>query len=148
MAVVDASVYVALLIPHEDGHGDAWAWLRGAHDAGEPILAPTILTTEVAAAISRGAGQPALARRAVQHILSGTVVELMPVTVTLSRRAAGIAIDCRLRGADAVYVALAERHRDELVTLDRQQLERGAAVVTTRRPGSLTMNEARVGLGH
>ncbi len=135
MAVVDASVYVALINAHEEAHADAWAWLREVHAGGEEIAAPVILVTEVAAAISRGLGEPALAWRAVQQILSRNVVELVPVAIPMAERAADIAIDHRIRGADALYVALAEHRRDELVTLDRQQLERGAAVIPTRRPG-------------
>lgn len=135
MAVVDASVYVALINSHEEAHAVSWVWLREVFDGGEEISAPAILVTEVAAAISRGLGQPALAWRAVQQILSRNVVELVPVVIPMAERAADIAIDHRIRGADALYVALAEHRRDELVTLDRQQLERGAAVVPTRRPG-------------
>ncbi len=134
MAVVDASVYVALINAHEEGHAGSWAWLREVFDAGEEIAAPVILVPEVAAAISRGLDEPALAWRAVQQILSRNVVELVPVAPPMAERAADIAIDHRIRGADALYVALAENRRDELVTLDRQQLERGAAVIPTRRP--------------
>ncbi len=135
MAVVDASVYVALINAHEEAHADAWAWLREAHSGGEEIAAPVILLTEVAAAISRGLDEPTLAWRAVRQILSRNVVELVPITTKLAERAADVAIYHRIRGADALYVALAEHRQDYLVTLDRQQLERGAAMVTTHRPG-------------
>ncbi len=134
MAVVDASVYVALYKVREQGHQDAWAWLEATHAAGDEITAPAILMPEVASAISRGSNQPVLARRAVRQILTAPVVELIPVTVSLSERAAAIAIECRIHGADALYVALAERNQDTLVTLDRQQRERGAMVVPTRKP--------------
>ncbi len=134
MAVVDASVYVALINSLEEAHEACWTWLREVYPAGEPVTAPALLAAEVAAAISRGADDAALADRAVRQILSGNVVELVPVTVSLTRQAARIAAEHRIRGADACYVALAMRLGQELVTLDRQQLERGAAVVTTRRP--------------
>ncbi len=135
MPVVDASVYVALINAHEESHAESWAWLRDLHSSGEEIAAPVILVPEVAAAISRGLDEPELAWRAVQQILSRNVVELVPVVTKMAERAADIAIDHRIRGADALYVALAEHRGDELVTLDRQQLERGAAVIPTRRPG-------------
>ncbi len=135
MAVVDASVYVALINAHEEAHADAWAWLRECHARGEEIAAPIILVPEVAAAISRGLDEPTLAWRAVQQILSRNVVELVPVTSPMAERAADIAIDYRVRGADALYVALAEHRGDVLVTFDRQQLERPTAIVTTLHPG-------------
>ena len=134
MAVVDASVYVALLNSHEERHQDAWAWFKAASSAGDGITAPTILVTEVAGAIRRGSGQPTMAQRAVQQLLGANIVELVPITIALAARSAAIAIDCRLRGADALYVALAERNQDELITFDRQQRERGAKVVSTRCP--------------
>ena len=39
-----------------------------------------------------------------------------------------------VRGADAAYLALAAERNDALVTLDRQQLERGKDAVEVRRP--------------
>ena len=134
MAVIDASVYVALINTHEHEHGSSWAWFERAKTAREPVTAPTILLAEVSAALSRGIGNPSLAHQAVQQLLRSNVIELAPVTKTVAKRAATIAADHRIRGCDAVYVALAEQRGDRLVTLDQQQLERGAAVVTTCRP--------------
>jgi predicted nucleic acid-binding protein len=57
-----------------------------------------------------------------------------PVSEALAARAAKIAARQKIRGCDAVYVALAEQPEMELVTLDRQQLERGVEVVATRSP--------------
>ena len=62
------------------------------------------------------------------------VIELLPVTVALADRAATIAADHRIRGCDAVYIALADELDKHLVTLDRQQLERGIAVVNAYEP--------------
>jgi predicted nucleic acid-binding protein len=134
MAVVDASVYIALINAHEPDHAGCWAWFEQAQSAGEPIAAPAILLAELAAALSRGLGDAALAHSAVEQLRHSPIVELIPVTAALAARAAAIAADHRLRGCDAVYVALAHELKDSLVTLDRQQLERGAAVVAARRP--------------
>lgn len=134
MAVVDASVYVALVHADEPGHADSWAWLLDVQSRGEALRAPCILAAEVAAAISRGMTSPDLAHRIVQQLLSANVVELHPVSIPLAGRAAVIAADERVRGCDAVYLALAEQMGEVLVTLDRQQLERGANLVQTRPP--------------
>jgi predicted nucleic acid-binding protein len=48
--------------------------------------------------------------------------------------AAALASQHGLRGADAVYLASAALFAAELVTLDREQLKRGAAVVQTLSP--------------
>lgn len=54
--------------------------------------------------------------------------------VEFGRRTAVIAIENRLRGCDPIYFALAEQLQTELGTLDKQQLDRGAKVVTAKRP--------------
>ncbi len=134
MAVIDASVYVALINAHESEHISSWAWFEHTKAAQEPVVAPVILLAEVSAAISRGVGDLALAHRVVQQLLHSNVIELIPVTVAMAEQAAAIAADHRIRGCDAVYVALAKQLNDHLITLDRQQLVRGTAVVTVRKP--------------
>lgn len=134
MAVIDASVYIALMNAHESHYASSWAWFQQTQWAGETISAPVILLAELAAGLSRGLGQPALANQAVQQLLQAQLIDLVPISSTLAERAAAIAAAYQIRGCDAIYVALAEQLGDELVTLDQQQLERGAAVVTARRP--------------
>ena len=134
MAVIDASVYVALVNAHEKEHASSWAWFEQARAAGESFVAPVILLAEVAAALSRGMGDPTLAHRVVQQLAHAEVVELIPITMAMAEQAAEIAAEHRIRGCDALYVALADQLSDTLVTLDRQQLERGAALVTIRAP--------------
>jgi len=134
MAIIDASVYVALINEREVGHASSWAWFQQAQSEEELIVAPVILLSEVASAVSRGSGDPAVAHQVVEQLKRANIVELVAVTPPLAERAADIAADTKIRGCDAIYVALAEQLNDDLVTLDRQQLERGAAVVTTRKP--------------
>ena len=134
MAVIDASVYIALVNAHEREHASSWAWFEQAKAAEESVVAPVILLAEVAAALSRGMGDPTLAHRVVQQLARSEVIELIQITKAMAERAAAIAAEYRIRGCDAVYVALADQLSDTLVTLDRQQLERGAAVVTVRAP--------------
>jgi predicted nucleic acid-binding protein len=134
MAVIDASVYVALVNAREREHASGWAWFEQARAADESVVAPVILLAEVAAALSRGTGDPTLAHRVVQQLAHSEVIELIPITMAMAEQAAVIAAEHRIRGCDAVYIALAVQLSDTLVTLDRQQLERGAALVTVRAP--------------
>jgi predicted nucleic acid-binding protein len=136
MAVIDASVQVALLSATDPHHEAATLWYRHAVLSGERLLAPFIIVAEVAAAISRGLGDAPLAHRATQHVLRAGPLDLVPVDGALAVRAAAIAADHRIRGCDAVYVALAAERQETLVTLDAQQSARAAAVVTVSRPGA------------
>lgn len=134
MAVIDTSVFVAIVSTHEPGHAASFAWFSQALSAVIPISAPSILLSEVAAAISRGQNDPQRAYRTL-HMLTGTnFVSLVSITQALAFRSAEIAVDHKIRGCDAVFVALAEQLGEELVTLDTEQLARSTAVVTARRP--------------
>ena len=134
MPVVDASVCGAFFNPRELQHVPSRIWFREARRGDEQVAAPVILLAEVAAALGRGLGDAELADDAVGILLSRRWVELFPVTQALSTRAAKIAAEQKIRGCDAIYVALAQQLGMELVTLDGDQLDRGAAVIKTRTP--------------
>ncbi|HEX9943481.1 MAG TPA: type II toxin-antitoxin system VapC family toxin [Thermoanaerobaculia bacterium] len=134
MPVLDASVCVALFNSEEPGHDASRRWLQEAEGDDDPVVSPVILLAEVASALGRGLGEEELARQAVALLRTKRLVEFFPVTETLAARAAEIAAEQRIRGCDAIYVALAKQLQMELITFDRHQLERGAAVVMTRRP--------------
>ncbi|MBC8496204.1 MAG: type II toxin-antitoxin system VapC family toxin [Chloroflexi bacterium] len=134
MAVIDASVYVALVSEHEEAHKESWDWFQQAITNQEKIIAPAIILAEVGAAISRGVDDPSLAHRIVQELEISKIIQITPIPLPLAKRAAAIAIDNKIRGCDAIYVALAEREATSLITLDRQQLERSANIVMTKSP--------------
>jgi predicted nucleic acid-binding protein len=134
MAVIDTSVYVAIVKATEPHHQISRKWFQETKLNGEQISAPVIFLAEVAAAIGRGQDDTELVKKVVQTITDQKLIELFPISFTMAERAAVIAAEQRIRGADALYVALAEHLGDELVTWDEQQRLRGAAVVTTRLP--------------
>ena len=63
----------------------------------------------------------------------------------LALRAAEIAIENRLRGADAVYVAVASDYDAILVSWDEEMLERCPESVLAMRPEAWLENAARTG---
>ncbi len=134
MAVIDASVYVTLLDANDPEQANCLAWFTAAATTDETIVAPSLILSEVAAVISRGRGDAELAKAVVRTLEESAVISLVAVTPQLAKSAAVIAADQRVRGADAIYLALAQQLGDVLVTLDRQQLQRGAAVVKTQHP--------------
>lgn len=134
MPVVDASVWVSLFHQGDRHHRRCAAWLEGVLGEGSPLASPSLLEPEVAAAIRRLTGDESLARGVVEEIERLEIVELVPLTNKRSRRVAEIAAATPVRGADAVYLELAHDRNDILVTIDRQQLERGRQVVRVERP--------------
>ena len=134
MPVVDASVWVSLHHSRDRFHRPCVRWLERVLLDGEELVAPTLLEVEVAAALRRLTGDEALARQAIDRAASLGILDLVPLTAERSRRAAALASSAAVRGADAVYLDLALERNDVLVTLDRQQLERGSRAVNVSRP--------------
>ena len=108
--------------------------LSAIQERGDPVIVPTLLVPEIASAVARatndsaGALQYAVATAALPHLT------LVSVTAAVAREAAGLAATHRLRGADAVYVAVARRYGTTIVSRDDEQRVRGAAVVTCQTP--------------
>ena len=131
---VDASVFVNAFNPHEDGHAASLAILTATQQGGDPVIVPTLLLPEIASAVTRasddtaGALQYVSATAALSHL---TLVSLTPVT---ARQAAELAAAHRLRGADAVYAAVARRYGTTLVSRDEEQRSRASAVVMCQTP--------------
>lgn len=134
MFVIDASVYVSRLRRQEVYHGESARLLDVATARGMQILCPEILPPEVAAALARGLDDVELARRAAARLWMLPGHRFVAVDRSLSRLATHLAAKCRLRGCDAIYVALAQQEGARLVTWDRQQLERAAGLVETITP--------------
>lgn len=127
--VVDASVIVSRLVPHDVHHEASRKWLTQHIVDGGLLIAPTLLLVEVAGAVARRTGRPRLARQAVAAISRLPGLRLIAVDEVLARAAARVAGRFRVRGADAIYIAAAEALRLPLATWDLEQRERAARVV-------------------
>lgn len=126
--VVDASVWVSVLVADDEHHTASVAWLARQIEAEVFLVGPTLLLVEVAAAIARRTGDQVLAAAALAQLGLFPLLRLHSVDEDLAAAAAALAGTLRLRGADAVYGALA-RHLDvPLVTWDNEQIARAGAV--------------------
>jgi len=131
---VDASVFLNAFNPYEAGHEDSYHLLARFQGQATPIVVPTLVLPETAAAISRGRGDEALAREFAAALGRLPHLMLIAVDAILAQQAAGIAAQYRLRGSDAVYAAVALRFGSTMITLDREQRERAEAVIPARFP--------------
>ncbi len=134
---VDASVFLNAYNTREPGHADSRRLLDRLRANADPIIVPALVLPEVAATIRRGHPDPSLARAFADAIARLPHLVLIPLDEVLARQAVDVAAQHRLRGADAVYVAVALRFGSTLVTLDREQHDRAAAVLNTRYPVEL-----------
>jgi predicted nucleic acid-binding protein len=134
MYVIDASVHVADMSLQEPHHAEAQALMSRVVAEGWTVYLPMIVLPEIASAISRGTGRPALGQRLVTTLKRVPYFELIPVDEALGQLAAELAAEYRIRGCDAVYVPLAQQREATLITLDRQQRERVPPDITARTP--------------
>ncbi len=137
MYTVDASVWVNAFDQREPGHEHSSLFLRYIRDSALPVFVPNLVAVEVAGAVSRTRGNPDAAQKfatALLHLPNVTVVSL---DEPLARQATGLAARWGLRGADAVYAAVAVRSGCTLVSLDREHLTRLGDVVAARTPQSV-----------
>ncbi|HSH79839.1 MAG TPA: type II toxin-antitoxin system VapC family toxin [Herpetosiphonaceae bacterium] len=136
MIVVDASVLVSAAWPSDVNHQISRAWLQSYVRSSETMTAPVLIFSEVGGALMRRTQRAGLTVRALQRIRLLPRFTPVPVDVVLGDDASDLAVALQLRGADAVYVALAAQLIVPLITWDQEQLVRGSQRVTTYEPAA------------
>jgi predicted nucleic acid-binding protein len=94
------------------------------------------MLVEVVASLARKQNNTTLAMEWMEEIQQLSFLTFIPLDDDLARESAAIAASHRLRGSDAVYVAVARRFGAALVTLDSEQAQRAAPLVPVRLPAS------------
>jgi predicted nucleic acid-binding protein len=134
LLTIDSSVFVSRARAQEPGHDESVDFLEWVRAVGPRLFIPTLAVPEVAAALTRTGSNREVAQRYALAIAQLPNTVLVGLDDGLARQAAALAAQHRLRGADAVFVASAALFAAELVTLDSEQLKRGASVVQTLTP--------------
>lgn len=124
--VVDASLWVARLVPKDAFHITVRTWMDVSRAEDIEFLAPALLLAEVGGAIARGTGEADLASRAVDYLENIPGLRLVEMDRRLLDQAAHLAAELGLREADSTYVAVARRLNIPLATLDSDQRERAS----------------------
>ncbi len=131
---VDASVHINALHPAEAGSAESKAFLEWLRQTGHPVTSPTLLLVEVAAAVARGQNDSQRGLEVMQRLQKLPGHRWLLLDLGMATLAATMGAHHRLRGADAVYAAVAQHAGSTLVTTDRQQLERLRGVVAVMSP--------------
>ncbi len=101
-------------------------------------MAPMIFVIEVASVIARETLPPnnpqADAHKAVSQLYALPIMRLVPIDQALVDEATDLAADYRIRGADALFLALARQLNLPLITFDKYQLKQPQTLVATIRP--------------
>jgi predicted nucleic acid-binding protein len=139
MFTVDASVHINALNPTETGSAESQVFLTSVYQQALPVYSPTLLWVEVAAALARVFDNSAqgIALAQALRILPGHI--WVPLDEELAGQASVIAAEYRLRGADAVYAAVARRYQTTLVTNDQQQIDRLRSFLSVCLPADVPL---------
>ena len=135
---VDASVFVASCRPREPGHLASVDFMGALLDADVLLVEPAILPVEVGGALHRAGMDAESAREYAESLFEQPYLTLVATDERMARRALSLAIQCRLREADALYLAAAAQFGARLVTLDAEQLERAPKSVRACKPDAAT----------
>ncbi|MCQ3938346.1 MAG: hypothetical protein DPW18_15055 [Chloroflexi bacterium] len=132
---VDASVFVNAFSPEEESSDESMAFLIRLSEERTPLIQPTLFLPEVTASVARKQDDTDAALELERDLKSFLELTLIDLDEDLADFASEVAAKHRLRGSDSVYAAVALRFGTELITLDREQLERLPKVLPIRKPG-------------
>ena len=140
MYTIDASVWVNGFDQRETGHDISRRLLDILGNQAIPVIVPNLVLVEVAGAISRTRNNPAQAQTFADALSRLPNVTLIPLDDVLSHQALELAAQYALRGADAVYAAVALQSGCILISLDNEHLTRLSGIVPTQTPAVVLTN--------
>ena len=132
--IIDASVWVANVLEKDAHHAVSQGFMRRFIKARQMASVPLLLWAEIAGAVARRTGDADRGIKVAELISTQTWVRGVPVDASLASESMRLAAMLKLRGADAVYVALATIRREPLITLDSEMLERASNVTEVLTP--------------
>jgi predicted nucleic acid-binding protein len=131
---LDASVAVSASFPAEASFEDSHRLLERLVQAQVMIVVPSLIRPEIAAAVRRATGDPDEAKALEETFSTLPGVIFKDLDSLVADMAVKIAATAGLRGADAVYAAIARRFDATLITLDGEQRTRLPADIITLYP--------------
>lgn len=132
--IVDASIWVASVLNEDAHHEVSLAFMHRFVKERQIATVPLLVWAEIAGAVARRTGDTDRGMKVAELIATQVWVRGMPLDTSLASESMRLAARLRLRGADAVYVALSAKCREPLITLDEEMLERGRGVVEAFTP--------------
>lgn len=134
MYCLDAGVVTNSFIEKEKYHEFSKKLVDKIKEEKISVILPEIVFPEVASAISRGLDNYEIALRFTEKLRQIPNFVFIPIDAELSTLAAKFAAINKLRGGDALYVAVAFIFNVKLITLDSEQKDRADGLVRVLTP--------------
>jgi predicted nucleic acid-binding protein len=132
--VIDASVLVSYVLPMDVHHAQSVQYVRAVSLAGTQLIAPRLLLVEVGGAVTRRLGSNLRGQQAIERVQQLPNLRLATLSNRLLDHAQQLACELHVRGADAVYVAVADRLGVPLVSWDREHRTRATSRIQVFTP--------------
>ena len=134
MIVIDTSAWIAGLVTTDAHHADTSPFLDLMELRPIRFIVPAHFLAEVAGVLARTGESDEIIEREIKSIDSSGRFLVTPISVGHGLLAAEIARLAKIRGSDAIFLALARGLDRPLITWDKQQRERGAVFCPTMTP--------------
>ena len=134
LIVLDTSTLIAYLISADANHSATVPFFELIEMRPIRFSVPAHFVAEVAGVLARIGQSAEIVEREINAIDSGGRFEIHATTIGQGLLAAEVAHMAKLRGSDAVFVALARALDLPLITWDTQQRQRGALFCRTMTP--------------
>ncbi|MGB2728681.1 MAG: type II toxin-antitoxin system VapC family toxin [Halobacteriota archaeon] len=134
MYCTDASVITNSQIEHEEFHEYSKKLMQIIKDREIIVVIPEIALPEIASALVRGTDSAEKALTFVDELKQLPNFIFIPIDRELAELASKFAAEHRLRGCDAIYVAVASLFNAKLISLDKQQRERASDCIDALTP--------------
>jgi predicted nucleic acid-binding protein len=125
---LDANLWIASFDPSDAFHADSVAVFAEAARRALPLAGPSFVVLESICALARRVDDASYARKAAEKMAGHPALHLEPLTDGLLAEAERLGVECRLRGADALYIATAARLGCPLLSWDAELISRGGAL--------------------
>ena len=134
MFCIDASVIISAAHDTEIYSEASQEFLSRLREEKLKAFLPELVMPEIASGLLRATKNVKFAYEFVDSLRAIPNFAFVPLDRTLSDAAVNVIIATGLKGADAVYVALALNYNLTLVTLDKDQLLRSRNLIAVRKP--------------
>lgn len=132
---IDSSVWVAAFLASEASHKRAYAFLTSVIKDNSSVILPVTIPVEVALALARRGASP-LANEALEFMLTLPSVQFVEITYLRMIDIIQATAPLKVRGMDAIVIAVAREYDSRLVTLDKELERRAKGFVKTASPRS------------
>ncbi len=127
---IDSSVWVSAFLADEINHERAYAFLTTAIKNSSNIIIPVTVTIEVAMALARR-GESVLADQALEFMLAIPSMQFVEITYSKMIDIIQAISSLKVRGMDAIVIAIAREYGSQLVTFDKELGQRAKGFVQT-----------------